>query len=195
MKACFTLPLLSMLGLACGSLVGALDTTFIANCGENCPDGPLLWMLGSSVAFPAIGHLILNKTRRTFFNTALIAIALAMGTLLPALAFYGYKLHKGYWSLYGKQVYPDQEYSHIVISEEPLPSLGITEAERCAINVAHECGELPDAIPAMCQSGFVSIPRQLWPSFKRLPEEDLQGLAPDDHHQKYFLNDLCRQRP
>ncbi|WP_288407174.1 hypothetical protein [uncultured Herbaspirillum sp.] len=180
MKSYFALPLLSMLGIACGSAVGRLNTAFIANCGESCPGDPLLWALGCFLAFPAIGHVIRRKTRHTFANTALIALGLAAIVLLPALALYGYDLHKGYWRLYAKQVHPDIEYSLMVIAEVPLPSLGIAEAERCAINTDTRCDQNPEAIPALCQSGFVSLPRQHWSSFKRLPKEDLRGAAPDD---------------
>lgn len=193
MKGCFALPLLSIWGLACGSVVGTLSAAFVANCGESCPDDPLLWALGCFLAFPAIAHIIRSKTRHTLANTALIAMGLAAIVLLPALSIYGYKLHNGYWKLYAKQVHPDIEYSLMVISEVPLPSLGIAEAERCVISNDLRCGENPEVIPALCQSGFVSLPRKHWPSFKRLPKEDLQGLVPDDDGQKYFLNDLCRQ--
>lgn len=193
MKSCIATPFLSTVGIACGAAAGALNTAFITNCGESCPDGPLLWALGCSIAFPAIGHFLCNKTRQTVANTMLVAAALAATVLLPALTMYAYSLHEKYWRLRGNQVYPDIEYSLMVISEVPLPTLGIAEAERCVINNDLRCDEDPQVFPALCQSGFVSLPRKHWPSFKRLPKEDLQGLAPDDDGQQYFLNDLCRQ--
>ncbi|MBN9355990.1 hypothetical protein ACIPLR_12945 [Herbaspirillum huttiense] len=194
MKSCFAFPLLSTVGIGCGVSVGALNTAFITNCGESCPDDPLLWALGCSITFPVIGHLLLKKTRHTVANTMLVAVALAATVLLPALTMYACSLHEKYWRLHGKQVYPDIEYSLMVISEEPLPTLGIAEAERCVINNDLRCGENPQVIPALCQSGFVSLPRKHWSSFKRLPNEDLQGPAPANDNRKYYLNDLCQQQ-
>lgn len=194
MKNCFALPLLSIGGIACGAAAGTLNTAFITNCGESCPDDPLLWALGCSIAFPFIGHLLRNKTRRTVANTMLVAVALAATVLLPALTMYACSLHEKYWRLHGRQVYPDIEYSLMVISEDPLPTLGIAEAERCVINNDLRCGENPQVIPALCQSGFVSLPRKHWSSFKRLPNEDLQSTTPANDDRKYYLNDLCQQQ-
>lgn len=192
MRSRFVLPLLGALGIVCGSIVGRLNSAFITNCGENCADDPFLWALGCFIAFPAIGQLTRRKTQNSGTITALIALGLAAITLCPAISIYGYGLHKKYWELYSKQANTDIEYSQMVISEKSIPSLGIAEAERCAISVNAICNETVKSIPALCQSGFVKLPQQHWSSFKRLPQEDLQGLAPDEDY-KDFPKHVCRK--
>jgi hypothetical protein len=190
MRSRFALPLFGILGIICGGIVGKLNTAFIINCGENCSDDPLIWALGCLIAFPVIGQLIRRKTKNTPINTALIAIIFSAVTVFPTITLYGYNLHKKYWKLYSKQANTNTEYSQMVISETAIPSLGIAEAERCAISVNAICKENEKLLPALCQSGFVQIPQQHWMAFKRLPKEDLYGLAPDKEY-KSFPKHVC----
>lgn len=190
MRFWLTLPALSILGVVCGFIVGRLNTVFITNCGESCPDDPFLWALGCLIAFPVIGYVILRRVENRAVNVLLVATGLAVLTILPALAFYSYDVHKRYWDLYNKQANTDVEYSRMVIAEKAIPSLGIAEAERCAINETAICDKKPRVITALCQSGFVTITQQHWSSFKRLPAEDLRGLLADEDY-KNFPKNVC----
>lgn len=176
MRTGFALSLLGVLGLICGGIVGVLADALTINCGEDCPDSPLLWGLGCLVAFPAIGYAIRRKTGGSARSTVCIAIALASISMLPAIMLYGYSVHYGGMRA-GKPLHTDIEYSRMVISEKSMPVLGIADAERCAISHYARCDE--QSIPARCESGFVQLPQQYWPLFKRLPAEDFGGFAQD----------------
>lgn len=181
--------LLSVLGLACGVIVGVLITMFVPRCGDPCGmerlGAAVLWGVGGLAAFPLVGWFVLKQSGHTWKKLLLVSSSLIAITLGAATALYGYELHTRFWKNGGPLDVPNFDFSAVVIATKTMnvkaygtDDLILVKAwERCAIGITR-CDEKPRTVEAVCFDSrrTVLIEERLFTAFQRIPEEDLQGL-------------------
>jgi hypothetical protein len=187
MKRLLALIFLAVVGIVSGVAVGAFNTGLIPLCGDPCStrrlDNSAIWGLALMVAFPAFGEFALKKIGNDLARTATVAAVLSFAVLLPAAAMYGFELHQFYWQSPAILGVPDVDYSYMVIATKPVTAtyensrVQIKAWERCALGPV-SCDKKPRAVHAMCLGirKAVLIKEADWPAFRRIPDEDLQGL-------------------
>lgn len=135
------------------------------------------------VAFPIIGGLALRKMGGGPACAAAVAAFLSFTTLLPAAAIYGYELHQQYWKSPARLGIPDVDFSAMAIATRPVTATAgdskvrIKAWERCALGISY-CDKKRRTVEAIClDSGkALLIDEKDWPTFRRIPAEDLQGV-------------------
>jgi hypothetical protein len=116
-------------------------------------------------------------------RAAAVAAFLSFTTLLPAAAIYGYELHQQYWKSPARLGMPDVDFSAMAIATRPVTATAgdskvrIKAWERCALGISY-CDKKPRTVEAIClDSGkALLIDEKDWPTFRRIPAEDLQGV-------------------
>ena len=187
MKRFLALFFLAIFGVISGAVVGIFNTGLVPLCGNPCNarrlDSLAIWGLALMVAFPVFGGFALKKFGHSLARTAAVAAVLSFAVLLPAAAMYGFELHQFYWKSPAILGVPDVDYSYMVIATKPVTvtyensGLRIKAWERCALGPV-SCDKKPRTVEAMCLGArkSVLIKEADWPAFRRIPEEDLQGL-------------------
>ena len=195
MRRLLALVCLAVVGFCSGITVGAFNTGLVPLCGDPCGAKRLgqsvIWGLSLLVVFPLIGNFAIKKLGGSLIKIFTIAIVLSFLVLFPAASIYGYKLHKLYWQSPAILGVPDVDYSYMTIATKPVTatygtsSVKIKAWERCVLGPVY-CDKQPRAVQAICLDTrkAVLIKESDWPTFQRIPEEDLQGLLdrPKDMH-------------
>ena len=190
MKRLWVCLMLALVGLFCGVAVSMLNGAFEArHCGEDCASaalGSLLaWAGAGVVVFLVLGLVLWPRTRKTFKSLVWVALLLASASTLPSLGIYGYELHSRYWKDEWSRHIPNSDYSLMVIAANSIEvttagaesKIQIKHWERCALG-SIDCEKKPRSLEAICLGSgkVVTIEESKWPVFRRIPDEDLQGL-------------------
>lgn len=193
MRRLLELLFLGVVGFVSGVAVGAFNTGLVPLCGDPCSirrfGNSVYWGLSFLMAFPVVGWFALKKLGNGLARTAAIAAFLSFVTLLPAAAIYGFELHQFYWQSPARLGVPDFDYSYMAIATKSVAAtydnsrVQIKAWERCALGPLN-CSKQPHTVQAVCLGSgkAVQINEADWPAFRRIPEEDLQGLleSPED---------------
>jgi len=182
--------MLALVGLFCGVVVSMLNGAFdTRHCGEDCASAALAslltWAAAGVLVFPVLGLVLWLRTRKTFKSLVRVALLLALASTLPSLGVYGYELHSRYWKDEWKRHIPNFDYSLMAIAASPIEvttagaesKIQIKQWERCALG-SIDCEKKPRSLEAICLGSgkVVTIDESNWPVFRRIPDEDLQGL-------------------
>lgn len=180
---------LMVAGVVCGVVIAVLNHAFKPHCGEDCSAAfmacLLTWVGVCAVAFPLLGLGVWPRTRRTLKTLVVMTAVFMVTAIVPFFSIYVYELHQRYWQSAWRGEIPNADFSLMVIAVEPVVAteygtsqeVPIKAWERCVLGVV-SCDAAPRSVEAICLGSgkTVVLGESAWPTFRRIEDEDLEGM-------------------